>query len=153
MVWMIDFLFFFFKVDRKWKKQESSHMYSVLFYIHTVTSTVLNDEFGELTRDHNLWSALDHWVELHSDKAVFHAVLASSLPPFTCLLYLGLGLYIIGMQKRKLWSWNLWVEMRKVLFVLLICFASPVKTSNLFPGSKTRTCSLFRRWMSWISMH
>lgn len=34
MVWMIDFFFFFFKVDRKWKKQESSHIYNVIF-LHT----------------------------------------------------------------------------------------------------------------------
>lgn len=42
MVWMIDF-FFFFKVDKlhnqaivqaKWKKQESSHIYNVIF-LHT----------------------------------------------------------------------------------------------------------------------
>lgn len=76
----------------------------MFFFTYTnslLTSTVLNNEFGELTPDHNLRSSLDHWVELHSDKAVFHAVLASSLPPVTCLSYLGVGLYIIGMQKEN----------------------------------------------------
>lgn len=51
MVWMIDLIFSFFKMDWKWKKQESSHMYNVIFFTYTnslLTATVLNNEFGEL---------------------------------------------------------------------------------------------------------